>query len=1106
MGCGASKPGSKFDTSTLPKTWEQVTAAPEKEKSEKAKTNVGTKELKVNVETNGIAEQETDNKSDKKRAEKPAKQSVGLDDKKPREGTFEDFYIEGKPLGFGAFANVFIGEHKKSGKQYAVKKIDRAKMFWGDRDALKDEISNMKAVRDGPHIVRLWEEYYKTDDCYLVMELMVGGELFDRIIKKRSFTEKEARDVTRCMLDALQYMHRKRVVHRDLKPENLLLTSIESDTDIKLADFGFAKKIETLNGCRTLCGTPGYLAPEILERWPSYDTKCDLWSVGVILFLLLGGYLPFEDQDEDKVFDRTRNGLYEFHPKYFGRVSNDAKELVTLLLTINASKRYSARKAMDHKWMKQGDQEFVYNELNSDKLKATIRAKEKMKKALNTVIVANRLAELNEGFKHYLENRQADEPKFSIFPSVHRQSILIEDDSKSGKPFSYFYDIGDLLGEGGFSSVYQARHKKSNETYAVKKVTLSELQRPAKNALKDEISALKLLRGGPHIVRLHDIFKDDMFVYMVMEEMKGGELLQRIVEKEVYTEREARQTCKLLFDAIDYCHKKRIAHRDIKPENLLLVDKNDDTSIKIADFGFSKKVTKRRCLSTLCGTAAYVAPEVLDLKIKGYDERADMWSIGVVTFVLLGGYAPFEGPIEHLAPMILEGDFDFDPTYWQHISKGAKGLISSLLTVDPDNRCTAEEALQSDWMTAEEETLTVNDLSIAQEKIRNNLPVEKLRGAVKAVIATNKLTSLGENFTSSIVKGSGRTVDGKVLQFSVRNLDGQSMKNINAFEDSSSGKTFKELYRLGKELGAGDFSVIYEARHKQSGVNYAIKCVSRKDLHSGDAVALQDEISALRVLKDCKYVLTLHDVFDEPDTSYVVLERMHGGDLIDRIIEKAHYTEDTAREVCKNLLEGVYHCHQRKIANRNLKPENLLLVSIESDTEVKICDFGYAKKVLYPNSLRTQCGTEGYVAPEILSHKPAYDVNCDMWSLGVILYIVLGGYRPFRGTADEVMKKIRYGEYEFDEKYWRHVSEEAKSLICRMMTVNPNDRISVADALSSSWINADSASLARNSLSANQERLQTFKGKDKLRQVVKMVMAANKLQSLGSRYRAFQDF
>lgn len=96
-------------------------------------------------------------------------------------------------------------------------------MFWGDRDALKDEISNLKLVREGPHIVMLYEEYYDKQDCYLVMELMQGGELFDRIIQKRTFTEKEARDVCRCMLEALDYMHNKRVVHRDLKPENLLL-------------------------------------------------------------------------------------------------------------------------------------------------------------------------------------------------------------------------------------------------------------------------------------------------------------------------------------------------------------------------------------------------------------------------------------------------------------------------------------------------------------------------------------------------------------------------------------------------------------------------------------------------------------------------------------------------------------------------------------------------------------------------------------------------------------------------------------------------------------------------------------------------------------------
>jgi calcium/calmodulin-dependent serine protein kinase len=162
--------------------------------------------------------------------------------------------------------------------------------------------------------------------------------------------------------------------------------------------------------------------------------------------------------------------------------------------------------------------------------------------------------------------------------------------------------------------------------------------------------------------------------------------------------------------------------------------------------------------------------------------------------------------------------------------------------------------------------------------------------------------------------------------------------------------------------------------------------------------------------------------------------------------------------------------------------------------------------VLFPNSLRTQCGTEGYVAPEILSHKPAYGVQCDMWSLGVIVYIVLGGYRPFRGTSEVVMKQIRYGEYKFHDKYWSHVSQNAKDLIRRMLTVDPEERITAEDALKSAWIRADSKELGKSDLRANQQELKNFKGKDKLRQVVKLIIATNKLQSLGTRYRAFTDF
>jgi calcium/calmodulin-dependent protein kinase I len=154
---------------------------------------------------------------------------------------------------------------------------------------------------------------------------------------------------------------------------------------VKLADFGFAKHVSQKNGCRTLCGTPGYLAPEILERWPAYDTTCDIWSVGVILFLLLGGYLPFDDDDEDKVFDRTRNGQYYFRPQFWQNISSGAKDLVSQCLTINPGKRVTAAEALKHDWMNVKEEELNEHKLDVDKLKRMVQAKRKMKAAVNTV-------------------------------------------------------------------------------------------------------------------------------------------------------------------------------------------------------------------------------------------------------------------------------------------------------------------------------------------------------------------------------------------------------------------------------------------------------------------------------------------------------------------------------------------------------------------------------------------------------------------------------------------------------------------------------------------------------------------------------------------------
>ena len=373
------------------------------------------------------------------------------------------------------------------------------------------------------------------------------------------------------------------MAHRDLKPENLLLVEADSDTQVKLADFGFSKIVKKVNGCRTLCGTPGYMAPEILERWPAYDTKCDLWSVGVILFLLLGGYLPFDDQDEDKVFEHTRNGKYFFHPTYWKLISKAAKDMVTKLLTVNPNKRFSADEALKHEWMLRNDDELQSNALNVDHLKeTTIKGKQKV--ATNKA-GANRLNDLQENFTGFLD-RQRGESQMRITPDgmAHRQQPKFKEEGSSGKKCDDIYEFGEILGEGGYACVYRCTNKITSEVYAIKDVNTDVLEENSLLALKEEITILKLVRGGPHIIRLFDVFEepDAGHTYLVMEEMKGGDLLTRITEKEVYTEREARKTCKIIFQAMDYLHKMKICHRDIKPENGELFIVFEESSLAIS--------------------------------------------------------------------------------------------------------------------------------------------------------------------------------------------------------------------------------------------------------------------------------------------------------------------------------------------------------------------------------------------------------------------------------------------------------------------------------------------------------------------------------------------
>jgi len=229
---------------------------------------------------------------------------------------------------------------------------------------------------------------------WLSTELMPGGELFDRIVKRQYYKERDAQQVVRTLAGVLAYLHKQNIVHRDLKPENILLKSKDDDDDIKIADFGFVARVKP-NGLSTTCGTPAYVAPEIISG-KLYGTSVDMWSFGVICYILLCGYPPFHHQNQNQLFRIVKRGEFKFDSPYWDPVSAGAKDLIRGLLQIDVSKRLTAQQVLEHPWVasKQKADEVSPDLTSNLRELALFQAKKKFKAAIKATIAAGKMSDL----------------------------------------------------------------------------------------------------------------------------------------------------------------------------------------------------------------------------------------------------------------------------------------------------------------------------------------------------------------------------------------------------------------------------------------------------------------------------------------------------------------------------------------------------------------------------------------------------------------------------------------------------------------------------------------------------------------------------------------
>ncbi|KAK8791025.1 hypothetical protein WA158_005656 [Blastocystis sp. Blastoise] len=262
-------------------------------------------------------------------------------------------------LGKGTYSIVKKARNRNSNEIVAIKVIIKRGMSEDDQTSLFREVSIMNRLRNHPNVIQLKGFYQDNDFFYIVQELAEGGELFDAIINKNYYSEREAQRVVRSLVYTIAYCHDRGIVHRDLKPENILLVSKHDDLSIKIADFGFARESRATNSLTTSCGTPGYLAPEIL-RGLAYGTPVDMWSIGVITYILLCGYPPFPTDNDATLYRRTMRGEYSFSTTEWENVSQDAKDFVKALLVVDPEHRATAKQACAMRWMRYESQSTMH--------------------------------------------------------------------------------------------------------------------------------------------------------------------------------------------------------------------------------------------------------------------------------------------------------------------------------------------------------------------------------------------------------------------------------------------------------------------------------------------------------------------------------------------------------------------------------------------------------------------------------------------------------------------------------------------------------------------------------------------------------------------------
>ncbi|MCO5563432.1 hypothetical protein L7F22_017074 [Adiantum nelumboides] len=299
----------------------------------------------------------------------------------------------------------------------------------------------------------------------------------------------------------------------------------------------------------------------------------------------------------------------------------------------------------------------------------------------------------------------------------------------------------------------------------------------------------------------------------------------------------------------------------------------------------------------------------------------------------------------------------------------------------------------------------------------------------------------------------------------------------------------RNRYNLGKELGRGQFGVTHLCTDKTTGALFACKSIAKRKLANKDDIEdVRREVQIMHHLAGQRNVVEMKGAFEDKQTVHLVMELCGGGELFDRIIARGHYTEKAAAAACRTIVEVVHTCHSLGVMHRDLKPENFLLLNKSEDSPLKATDFGLSVFFKQGDVFKDIVGSAYYVAPEVL--RRSYGPEADVWSAGVILYILLSGVPPFWADSEQgIFDAILKGHIDYTSDPWPSISQGALDLVKKMLKQDPRERLTAQQVLSHPWIKVDGEASDKPIDGAVLGRMKQFRAMNKLKKLALKVIA-----------------